>query len=132
MCPLILKPFSTAARSVKRCGDYAIEDGNITLTFKQLQSVVFEATRALIACGIEKVIGGHLGAQRVGVGGCGLGIHGAGGVLVPINTRFKGTEASYVLAKSGAKVLFTVQGFLGNDYVDLLRGSFAVQKTITL
>ena len=113
------------ARSVERFGDdHAIEDGNITLTFKQLQSAAHEATRALMACGIEK-------GDRVAIWApnvwewvvAALGIHGAGGVLVPINTRFKGTEASYVLSKSGAKVLFTVQGFLGNDYVDLLRGA---------
>jgi len=113
------------ARSVERFGDdHAIEDGNITLTFKQLQSAACEATRSLMACGVEK-------GDRVAIWApnvwewvvAALGIHGAGGVLVPINTRFKGTEASYVLAKSGAKVLFTVQGFLGNDYVDLLRGA---------
>ena len=31
-----------------------------------------------------------------------LGVTTAGGVLVPINTRFKGAEAAYVLARSGA------------------------------
>ena len=36
------------ARSVERfVDDHAIEDGNITLTFNQLQSAAFEATRAL-------------------------------------------------------------------------------------
>ena len=40
--------------------------------------------------------------------------------MVPINTRFKGDEAAYVLRKSGARLLFTVDGFLGIDYVELL------------
>ena len=38
-----------------------------------------------------------------------LGAIGAGGVLVPLNTRFKGAEAAYVLGRSGARFLFTRQ-----------------------
>ena len=49
-----------------------------------------------------------------------LGVTTAGGVLVPVNTRFRGTEAAYVLARSGARVLFTVRGFLDTDYPALL------------
>jgi acyl-CoA synthetase (AMP-forming)/AMP-acid ligase II len=39
---------------------------------------------------------------------------------VPLNTRFKGPEAAYILQKSGAKVLLTVSDFLDNDYVAML------------
>ena len=53
----------------------------------------------------------------------GLGIHLAGGVLVPVNTRFKGREADYILQKSKARILFTVTDFLDTDYVALLRGA---------
>ena len=49
-----------------------------------------------------------------------LGMTTAGGVLVPINTRFRGAEAAYVLARSGARALFTVRGFLDTDYPALL------------
>ena len=52
-----------------------------------------------------------------------LGVTTAGGVLVPINTRFRGAEAAYVLARSGARVLFTVRGFLDTDYPALLAGA---------
>ena len=48
------------------------------------------------------------------------GLHAAGAVLVPLNTRFKGPEAAYILQKSGAKVLLTVNGFLDTNYVDML------------
>ena len=34
-----------------------------------------------------------------------LGAIGAGGVLVPLNTRFKGAEAAFVLGRSGARFL---------------------------
>ena len=50
-----------------------------------------------------------------------LGLLSAGAVLVPLNTRFKGEEAAYILGKSGARTLFTVNGFLGTDYAALLR-----------
>jgi acyl-CoA synthetase (AMP-forming)/AMP-acid ligase II len=47
----------------------------------------------------------------------------AGGVLVPINTRFRGAEAASVLARSGARALFTVRGFLDTDYPAMLAGA---------
>jgi acyl-CoA synthetase (AMP-forming)/AMP-acid ligase II len=50
-----------------------------------------------------------------------LGLQAAGGVLVPLNTRYKGAEAGYILRKSRARLLVTVNGFLGFDYVAMLR-----------
>ena len=47
-------------------------------------------------------------------------IESIGAILVPINTRFKGGEAAFVLAKTRARALFTVSGFLGNDYGAML------------
>ncbi len=49
-----------------------------------------------------------------------LGIVSAGGVVVPVNTRFKGSEARYILEKAGCRLLFTVRGFLGLDYPGML------------
>ncbi|NDD98446.1 MAG: long-chain fatty acid--CoA ligase, partial [Actinobacteria bacterium] len=46
-----------------------------------------------------------------------LGAQCVGGVLVPINTRFKGNEAAYVIERSGAEFLFVSNGFLGIDYI---------------
>jgi len=54
-----------------------------------------------------------------------LGALRAGAVLVPMNTRFKGGEAAYILRASGATTLVTVRGFLGVDYPSLLRGEDA-------
>ena len=50
-----------------------------------------------------------------------LGLQSAGAVLVPLNTRYKGAEAADILRRSNARLLFTVEGFLGNDYVSMLR-----------
>ncbi len=51
-----------------------------------------------------------------------------------MNTRFKGTEASYVLRMSGATTLVTVRGFLGVDYPALLEGEDvgALRTTVLL
>jgi acyl-CoA synthetase (AMP-forming)/AMP-acid ligase II len=51
-----------------------------------------------------------------------LAVHEVGGVLVPINTRYKGDEAAHLLGRSRARLLFTVGDFLGADYVGMLTG----------
>jgi len=50
-------------------------------------------------------------------------IESIGGIMVPINTRFKGGEALYALGKTRARVLFTVDSFLGVDYAAMLRAA---------
>jgi acyl-CoA synthetase (AMP-forming)/AMP-acid ligase II len=104
----------------------AIVDGLTKLTFAELAERVDETARALIAVDIGK-------GDRVAIWApniwewivCALAIHTVGGVMVPVNTRYKGIEAAYLLEKSGAKALFTVTGFLDVDYVALLRSSDA-------
>ncbi len=98
----------------------------IRLTFDELAEDVAAATRALLANGIER-------GDRVAIWApnsaawvvAALGAVGAGAVLVPLNTRFKGGEAAYILRSSGARVLFTVMGFLGIDYPAMLAGAVA-------
>ena len=50
-----------------------------------------------------------------------LAIYRAGAAVVPLNTRFKGSEAAYILNASGARMLCTVTDFLDTDYVAMLR-----------
>ena len=100
----------------------ALVDGDVRWTFPELRDRIRASARALMASGIEP-------GDRVAVWApniwewvvAGLGIHLAGGVLVPVNTRFKGREADFILQKSGARILFTVTDFLDTDYVALLR-----------
>ena len=90
-------------------------------SFDRLADEVATATRAVMANGIEP-------GDRVAVWApnctewivAALGAVGAGALLVPLNTRYKGAEAAYILRASGARILFTVQGFLGTDYPALL------------
>ena len=101
--------------------DQALVDGDIDWSFEDLRQQVHEMGCALLASGI-----GH--GERVGIWApniwewvvAALGIHDIGAVLVPINTRFKGREAGYVLTRANVKRLFTVTDFLDTNYVTLL------------
>jgi acyl-CoA synthetase (AMP-forming)/AMP-acid ligase II len=93
----------------------------IRLTFDQLADEVASATRAIVANGIERGDRAAIWAPNCAEWViAALGAVGAGALLVPLNTRFKGAEAAYILRQSGARMLFTVDGFLGNDYPALL------------
>jgi HIP---CoA ligase len=100
----------------------AVVDGDVTLSYRDLASAVHQAARAFMAAGIEPGDRAAIWAPNISEWiVAALGLHSAGGVLVPLNTRFKGTEAGYVLERSGAKILLTVTDFLDTDYVALLR-----------
>ncbi len=99
----------------------AIEHGEVGLSFLELREAAHRAARALVGIGIRP-------GDRVAIWApnhwawpvAALGIHCAGAVLVPINTRYKGPEARFILDRTGAKALFTVDGFLGLDFLSML------------
>ena len=101
----------------------AVEEGEVQLSFRELSDAALQATRSLLALGIEP-------GDRVAVWApnewewivAALGTQCAGAVLVPLNTRLKGGEAGYILRKSGARLLFTRGDFLGVNYVEALAG----------
>ncbi len=95
-----------------------------TLTYPELAAEVRRVARAAMAAGIEPGDRAAIWAPNSSEWVlAALGLQAAGGVLVPVNTRFKGEEAAWVLGKSGARVLFTVNGFLDTDYVAMLAGT---------
>ena len=51
-----------------------------------------------------------------------FGLQSVGAVLVPLNTRYKGAEAADIIERSRARILVTVDGFLGNHYPAMLAG----------
>lgn len=113
----------------------AITDGDVHLTYQQLDAERIAAGRAFIAAGLEP-------GERIAIWApniyqwiiAAIGAQTVGGVLVPLNTRMKGAEAAYVLNASGARMLFTVDEFLGVSYPDLLRGQALpdLQRTVLL
>ena len=107
----------------RHAGTEALVDGAVRLTYEQLTPEVDRYARGLVAAGVRA-------GDRIALWApncaewmlAALGALRAGAVLVPLNTRFKGGEAGYILRTSGASVLLTVRGFLGVDYPALLEG----------
>ncbi|MET8296838.1 FadD3 family acyl-CoA ligase [Streptomyces sp. NPDC005180] len=103
-------------------GREAVVDGRTRLDYAQLGDRVERAAAACLAAGVEP-------GDRVAVWApntadwivSALGAVTAGAVLVPLNTRFKGAEAAYVLQRSRARLLFVTGTFLGTSYVASLR-----------
>ncbi|HEX4432943.1 MAG TPA: FadD3 family acyl-CoA ligase [Frankiaceae bacterium] len=97
-------------------------DGDIRFSFGQLAEHINEAARAFIASGLQPgdraAIWAPNSARWIVAA---FGLYAAGGVLVPINSRFKAAEAAHVLNTSKARFLFTVTDFLGTDYVEQLK-----------
>ena len=99
----------------------AVVDSNQRWTFADYRDNIHAAARALMARGIgpgDRVAVWAPNAAEWAVAA--LGVHCSGAALVPINTRFKGHEAGYILERTSASLLFTVTDFLDTDYVDLL------------
>jgi HIP---CoA ligase len=100
----------------------AVVEGRTRISYAELGARVERAAAACLANGLEA-------GDRVGIWApnsldwmvAALGAVSAGAVLVPLNTRFKGTEAADVLRRSGARLLFVTGTFLGTSYVASLR-----------
>jgi len=110
------------AGAAERFGDAeALVDGSLRVGFAGLAEMAMAATRSAIAAGLEPGDRAAIWAPNIHEWiTAALGVLGAGGVLVPLNTRFRGREAADILDRSHAKLLFCVNGFLGNDYPALL------------
>ena len=101
----------------------AIVENGQSISYEQLQQLSRQAARALMTLGVQAGDRVALWAPNVSewiIAAC--GVHAAGGVLVPLNTRMKGGEAADILDRSRARVLVCVGDFLNNYYPDLLVG----------
>jgi acyl-CoA synthetase (AMP-forming)/AMP-acid ligase II len=101
----------------------ALEEGSRSFSFPDLAREGLRWARAFLAAGLEP--GERVAVWAPNTSGwifAAIGLQMAGGVLVPLNTRFKGSEAGYILRKSRARILVTVGEFLGARYLELLRG----------
>ncbi|MBK7252302.1 MAG: AMP-binding protein [Gammaproteobacteria bacterium] len=82
---------------------------------------VLRAAAAFLACGLRRAIKSPLWAPNCAEWVvAALGAQSAGAVIVPLNTRFRGKEAGYILRRSRARLLLTVGEFLGVHYTELL------------
>ncbi|AFM18298.1 acyl-CoA synthetase (AMP-forming)/AMP-acid ligase II [Mycolicibacterium chubuense NBB4] len=106
------------ASAADRFGDReAVVDGPLRLSFAELVDRIRRAAGSFVDLGVAK-------GDRVALWApnsadwiiAAFGIMTAGGVLVPVNTRFKAEEAADVVSRSGAKAVLVQSGFLGQDY----------------
>lgn len=119
--PGLLRAAATDSPDAEAVVDHSCEP-TVTLTFSELRHRADGIAAALIDAGIEP-------GDKVAIWAPNcwewvvalLGLQSTGAVLVPLNTRYKGYEAADILRRSGARILFTVEGFLSNDYVSMLR-----------
>jgi HIP---CoA ligase len=117
-------PGAVTATIAARADAEAVVEPDRRVTYRELGELVTASTRAMLAAGVEP-------GDRVAIwapNGLGwivaaLGAQSAGAALVPINTRWKGGEAAYVLSASKAVLLVTTVGFLDTDPVGMLRGA---------
>ena len=101
-----------------RFGDAeAVVDGDLRLSYVELVDRVRRAAGAFAEAGVGK-------GDRVAIWApnsaewivAAFGLLTAGGVLVPVNSRFKPAEAADVITRSRAKAVLVQQGFLGMDH----------------
>jgi HIP---CoA ligase len=111
-----------ALRSAERFGEaLAIVDGAVRLSFAEVADQMVRVGRSLVASGVRP-------GDRVALWApnsaawilAALGVQACGAWLVPLNTRFKGYEAAYIIEAADASLLLAVDSFLGTDYLEMI------------
>ncbi len=101
-----------------RFGDSeAVVDGPLRLSFTDVADRVRCAAGAFANLGVEK-------GDRVAIWApnsahwmiAAFGVLTAGGIVVPVSTRYKQAEAADIITRSGAKAVLIEKGFLGQDF----------------
>lgn len=101
-----------------RFGDSeAVVDGPLRLSFAEVAHRVRCAAGAFAELGVEK-------GDRVAIWApnsahwmiAAFGVLTAGGIVVPVSTRYKQAEAADIITRSGAKAVLVEKGFLGQDF----------------
>ncbi|AVH58139.1 MULTISPECIES: FadD3 family acyl-CoA ligase [Streptomyces] len=115
-------PGLVRSAATRFAGREAVVEGRTRISYEELGARVERAAAACMASGVRR-------GDRVAIWApntldwivSALGAVSAGAVLVPLNTRYKGSEAAYVLERSRARLLFVTGTFLGTSYVASLR-----------
>ncbi|MCK5060590.1 AMP-binding protein, partial [Candidatus Bipolaricaulota bacterium] len=111
-----------------------IADGAQRITYRNLDERVNHVARGLIELGVAK--GDKVGLWMPNMPEWVIAyfaIARIGAVVVPVNTRYKPHEVSYILQNSEATTLFMVDTFVGIDYLEMLgkiRGALPFLKHV--
>lgn len=102
----------------------AIIEQSSVITFRELNTRARRMARAFIGSGLESGDRFAIWAPNSSVWQItALAGQLAGCILVPLNTRYKSSEANDILTRSGCKAVFYADSFLGNDYGAMLNDS---------
>ena len=106
----------------QRGGEVALITPTVQRTWAEVQKNAQLVAKALIHTGVAKgdLIGLMCANNEHWVDvffGCAL----IGAITVPVNTRFKSSELQYCLKQADVKIFFTMDAFLGIDFISLLR-----------
>lgn len=100
-----------------------LEEGDTRLSFQDFLAQARHVAAALMARGIQK--GDRIAVWAPNISEwviAAMGAQCAGAILVTLNTRYKGSEAAYILRKSRSRLLFSIGDFLDSYYPSLLNG----------
>jgi acyl-CoA synthetase (AMP-forming)/AMP-acid ligase II len=100
----------------------ALADGSCRLTYRQYLERSVQLARGLIARGVgpgDRVVVWAPNSAEVAL--TAMAVAFAGGVLVPLNTRFTAYEAAALIRRAEAVAVLAFTGFLGRDYLASLR-----------
>ncbi len=100
----------------------AVIDGTHHLSFSDVEAGMVAVASSLVSLGVEPGDRVALWAPNSATWiTSATGILASRALLVPLNTRLKGDEAAYILAKTDAKVLLASDDFLGTQYIESVR-----------
>jgi HIP---CoA ligase len=116
-------PALVAAAAADFADAEAVVDGERRVSFTELEELVRRGAALCIRRGVQP-------GDRVAIWApnsldwvvAALGALSAGAALVPLNTRFKGAEAAWILDRSRVALTFVSPPFLDNDYPAMLAG----------
>jgi acyl-CoA synthetase (AMP-forming)/AMP-acid ligase II len=109
----------------------AIVDTDQSLSYSDLLTESRRAAGAFLAAGIE--VGDRVAIWAPNTWrwiAAALGAQTTGAAIVPLNTRYRGAEAAYILNRAVPRVLVIDDGFLGHDYLGMLAAEGIGQETV--
>ncbi len=113
----------------KHGNEPAIISNGKELTYSELKEGTEKIASSLLSIGIKK--GDSIAVwmpNNIHYLPIYFGITAIGAVMVPMNTRYRAHEASYILDNSDARAIFMVPRFLKMNYVDILNGIDGLDK----
>ncbi len=111
----------------------AYVEGETTLSYADLLARVESTAGAYAGLGVttgDRVV--LWGPNSIDWAVAALAVSYAGGVLVPVNSRYVGAEVADVVERTAARVVVVHDGFLGRDQVAELADSGVTDRVVTL